>query len=234
MMNLKSTALQEKGKENKPSHGRTVRAAMLVAAAILCMACIWPAGVITLKKESRSRATQHILSEAVRDDAVYGQAFVPSFAYLEGIMIKIARGAASSPEEEGSLTLTLYNIDGEIVAAATEPVAAFEEKMYHMLPLGVKVEKGSQYYYTIEVSGCQNAGIQVLFADTGKVELAENLFLHYKGQTFPMYSTMAVYCYRTALGIENILMYDAWIAMMALFLWFGTGRDMWKQKEQSK
>lgn len=191
--------------------------------ALVCMACIWPLGLIRLNEKSASRATDYMASGYVKDDITYTQSFVPQQDELTGIMIKIVRGAAEAPEAEGSLTLTLYDSTDTAVAAATEPVSAFEDKIYHEMPLGVKVEKGSQYYYTIAVEGAANEGVQVLFGDTGRIELPENQMLIYDGQSFPMYSTMAVYNYTTPLDIANIAMYDAWIVMLALFMIYGTG-----------
>lgn len=225
MMNLKSTASRKKSNR--------IKTALTALAAVVCMACIWPIGVISLEKTSKSRATDYLLSGYVKDGVTYGQFFIPAYEYLDGIMIKIVRGAAAAPEEEGKLTLTLYDASDMPAASVTEPVGAFEDKNYHMLPLGVKVEKGSQYYYTIEVTDCKNEGVQVLFADTGRVELAENTVLSYDGQNFPMYSTMAVYQYQTALGIENIAMYDAWIVMIALLVLYGTGSKTDRQYRRS-
>lgn len=226
MTNLKYTA--SRNRNNK------IKAAVAALAAVICMACIWPLGVISLEKESKSRATDYLLSGYVKDAVTYTQFFVPSYEYLDGIMIKIARGMADSPEAEGKLTLTLYDAAGTSAASVTEPVSAFEDKIYHMLPLEVKVEKGSQYYYTIEVTDCENEGVQILFGDTGRVELAENTVLDYNGQSFPMYSTMAVYRYRSALGIENIAMYDAWIIMMTFLILYGTGRKRKRHKREQR
>lgn len=201
-----------------------VKVIIVSIVALVCMACILPLGLIQTKEESKSRATDYIATGYVKDAVTYGQSFVPAHEYLDSIMIKIVRSAAESPEAEGNLTLTLYDASDVAVASVTEPVSAFEDKLYHELALGVKVEKGSQYYYTIEVTDCTNEGVQILFGDTGRIELPENTMLHYGGQDFPMYSTMAVYHYKAALGIENIAMYYAWIVMAALLVIYGTGR----------
>lgn len=183
---------------------------------VAVMIAIWPVGIIRTKVESKSRVTQYMLSDAIKDEIIYCQYFIPAYDYLESINIKIVRAKADAPENEGTLVCTLYNADNLKIASVSEPVSLFEDTVYHKLTFDTNVESGKQYYYTIQVIDCMNKGIRVLYSDSRKVEMEENIRMRIGEKEMPEYSTMAAYEYRINLSIDKIAMYDVWIIMMAL------------------
>lgn len=188
----------------------------IVLISFLAMLCVWPLGFVKETESFRSEAGYYYDSGFIKDDKTYTQEFVSRYSYIEKIGIQLSRKNTFQHGAEGDITFSLYDVDNTLLRTISAPISEIESEDYHEFTVKSKVLKGETYHYKIEIKNCESEGPTIKFWETNNVGLIENKVVHYAGTDFPQYATVSSYTYRTELGIDDVLLYYAWIVTIAL------------------
>ena len=204
----------------------------VILLAVVAMICVWPLKLISREVENKSKAAVYYDSSPITDHNPYRQDFVPAQKYLESISVQLNRDTTMSLENEGVLTITLFNENNEVCASTSEPVKNITNKDYYAFELNTRVSRSETYYYTITVSECEGTGPTIRYGNTNEIGLNENTIISFDGTEYPQFSTVCIYHYKTDLTIWDILTYYSFVLLLALLLICEGPRDMLYYREK--
>ncbi|MEG1848621.1 MAG: hypothetical protein RRX92_05435 [Lachnospiraceae bacterium] len=187
----------------------------MVTVTIIGMLCIWPGHVITRTVITKAAACDYYVSGPVQNSVIYEQEFIPQYPYLKNIALQISRDGTFQHGAEGSIIISLYDAQGELVTQKESRVSDIVNKRYQIFEIDTKVVPGDLCRYTIEGRGCESQGPSVRYGEQVRIGLKENQRILVSGEEIPGYSTVAEYEYRAPLNWVDILVYDAWIVTIA-------------------
>ena len=197
---------------------------------IVAMGIIWPGGRVTKESESISKAAVYLDSGPISDVLLYRQNFQPEESYLSGISLQMNRDNTFQNGKEGSTIVSLYDSKDELLAKTTVLTKDITNKNYYKFALNAPLNKKQEYYYTVQVVGCESAGPSLRFGEKVDIGIVENNSIQYGGERLTEASTVCIYHYKKPLNFLDIATYYAFILFISslIHLWVGKRYDILK------
>lgn len=185
--------------------------------ALVLMLLIWPYGIIKSDTTSRSIAEDDRSTGAITWDMPVIQEFVPQHDFIKSIEISLDRNQGESVR--GRFYFKVFDRNLELVKTYEMNIVDLEDKSYTEMPLNVFVESGQTYYFRIEVKHEGDIPPKLCYRTLSGAGPMENRTFYYGSQVLEDASASVRYNYKQDLRVSQILVYDSFILLAALFLY---------------
>lgn len=177
---------------------------------------VWPYGIIKSDTTSRSIAEDEKSTGNITWDMPVIQEFVPQYDFIKSIEISLDRNNGESVR--GRFYFKVFDSNLELVKTYEMNIVDLEDNSFTEMPLNIFVESGQTYYFRIEVKYEGEIPPRLRYRTLSGAGPVENRTFYYGNDVMEDASASVRYNYKQDLRVSQILAYDSFLVLAALYL----------------